>query len=212
MVSKFVNSHSHVAHRRLMPPPRHHCRPPADYLWEQVGRPQHGKQLHHDDWWDWLSDHSTGGCREGERLCIPQVCRKIGAEVRAWLDILAGNLVWIQGPYPAGKYNNIKIFNSVLRHYLEPGERVEADNGYVGHADKIKCLHNTCNPEENLAIQACVRSWHETWNGRLKNWGILAQVYSHDIVAHGMVFHACTVVSQLSIANGEPLFEVEYGD
>jgi hypothetical protein len=28
-------------------------------------------------------------------------------------EILAGNLVRIQGPYPAGKYNDIKTFNSV---------------------------------------------------------------------------------------------------
>ncbi len=85
------------------------------------------------------------------------------------VDIPAGNLVWIQGPYPAGKYNDIKIFNSVLCHYLEPGERVETDNGYVRYADKIKCPYNTCNPEENLTMQARVRSWHETLNGRLKN-------------------------------------------
>ena len=45
------------------------------------------------------------------------------------VDILAGNLVWIQGPYPAGKYTNIKIFNKVLRNFLEPGKRVEADRG-----------------------------------------------------------------------------------
>ncbi len=128
------------------------------------------------------------------------------------VDILAGNLVWIQGPYPAGKYTDIKIFNSVLRHYLEPGERVEADNGYVGHADKIKCPDNAANPEENLAMQARVRLRHETLNGRLKNWGILAQVYRHDIWEHGIVFQACAVVTQLMIANGEPLFEVEYGD
>ena len=32
----------------------------------------------------------------------------------------AGNLVWIQGPYPVGKYSNIIIFNKVLRHFLEP--------------------------------------------------------------------------------------------
>jgi hypothetical protein len=137
---------------------------------------------------------------------------KLALRYELSIAILAGNLVWIQGPYPAGKYNDIKIFNSVLRHYLEPGKRVEADKGYVGHADKIKCPDNTCNPEENLAMQAPVRSWHETLNGRLKNWGILAQVYRHDIVAHGTVFHACAVVTQLSIGNGEPLFEVEYKD
>ena len=72
------------------------------------------------------------------------------------IDILAGNLVWIQGPYPAGKYTDIKIFNSILRHNLEPGERVEADNGYVRHTDKIKCPDNAINPEENLAMQGWV--------------------------------------------------------
>ncbi len=37
------------------------------------------------------------------------------------VDILAGILVWIQGPYPAGKYTDIKIFNKVLRTFLERG-------------------------------------------------------------------------------------------
>jgi hypothetical protein len=29
---------------------------------------------------------------------------------------------------------------------------------------------------------------------------------------HGTVFYVCAVITQLSVANGEPLFEVEYGD
>jgi hypothetical protein len=128
------------------------------------------------------------------------------------VDILAGNLVWIQGPYPAGKYNDIAIFNHCLANFLDPGERVEADKGYRGHPDKIKCPDNAANPRENLAMQARVRSRHETLNGRLKNWGILAQVYRHDISKHGDVFRACAVITQLMIQNGEPLFSVEYSD
>ena len=45
-----------------------------------------------------------------------------------------------------------------------------------------------------------------------KNWGILSQVFRHHIMTHGDVFRACAVVTQLTIENGEPLFEVEYGD
>jgi hypothetical protein len=45
-----------------------------------------------------------------------------------------------------------------------------------------------------------------------KNWGILSQIYHHDIMRHGDVFQACAVVTQLTIENGEPLFEVEYKD
>ena len=126
--------------------------------------------------------------------------------------IRTGHLVWIQGPYPAGKYNDIAIFNKVLVNFLDPYERVEADSGYRGHPRYIKCPENGANPPENLAMQARVRSRHETFNGRLKNWGILSQVFRHDIFLHGPVFRACAVLTQLMVENGEPLFAVEYSD
>jgi len=127
------------------------------------------------------------------------------------VDIRAGLLVWINGPFPAGSYNDIKIFNQCLSHLLEPGERVEADEGYRGHFDKVKGPGNDLS-SKNSAMQRRVRARHETLNGRLKNWGILSQVYRHDVTKHGMVFRACAVVTQLTIKNGEPLFEVEYYD
>jgi hypothetical protein len=128
------------------------------------------------------------------------------------LSILGGDLVWIQGPYPAGAFNNVKIFNKVLRHFLEPGERVEADNGYVSAADKVKCPDNPCNPVANEGKQFRVRSCHETINGCFKTWVILSQVYRHDITHHGEVFRAVAIITQLAIKNGSPLFKVDYED
>ena len=61
-------------------------------------------------------------------------------------------------------------------------------------------------------MQGRVRARHETLNGWFKNWGILSQVFCHNILLHGMVFQACAVVTQLTIKNGEPLFKVEYYD
>ena len=49
-------------------------------------------------------------------------------------------------------------------------------------------------------------------NGQLKTWRILSQVFRHHIAMHGDEFRACTVVTQLTIDNGEPLIEVEYKD
>jgi hypothetical protein len=95
---------------------------------------------------------------------------------------------------------------------LEPGERVEADKGYVRHPDKIKCPQNVGNPAEKWAMQGRTRAHHKMLNVRLKKWGILSQVYYHNIMRHGNVFRACAVVTQLTIKNGEPLFEVEYED
>ena len=50
------------------------------------------------------------------------------------------------------------------------------------------------------------------FNGRLKNWGILQQVFRHDISLHGPVFRACAVLTQLMLENGEPLYAVAYSD
>lgn len=153
-----------------------------------------------------------GAAKKGNAFGSHKYAGKSALRYELGIDILAGNLVWVGGPYPAGAWPDIKIFMNELAHLLEPGERVEADNGYVGHADKIKCPNNDCNPAENLVMQARVRSRHETFNARLKFWGILGQTYRHDIMQHGSVFYACAVISQLAIENGEPLFEVEYGD
>jgi hypothetical protein len=95
---------------------------------------------------------------------------------------------------------------------LDPGAQFKADNGYVGHPDKIKVPQNVGTPVEKWVMQGRFRAHHKTLNRRLKNWGILSQVYHHDIMRHGGVFWACAVVTQLTIKTGEPLFEVEYKD
>lgn len=152
-----------------------------------------------------------GSATTGNAFASHKYAGKSALRYELGVDIRAGNLVWIQGPYPAGKYTDITIFNEVLRHFLEPGERVEADEGYRGHMDKVKGPGNDLTTR-NSKKQGRVRARHETLNGRLKNWGILNQVFRHDILLHGMVLRACAVVTQLMIANGEPLFEVEYSD
>jgi hypothetical protein len=143
-----------------------------------------------------------GTATKGNAFASHKYAGKSALRYKLGVSILGGDLVWIQGPYPAGKYNDIKIFNKVLRHFFDSGERVEADKGYIGYPDKIKCPQNVGNPAEKWAMQGRVMARHETLNGRLKNWGILSQVYRHDIMRHGEVFRACAVVTQLTIENG----------
>ncbi len=154
-----------------------------------------------------------GIAKKGDAFASHKYVSKFPLHYELGVDILAGNLVWIQGPYPAGKYTDIKNFNKVLHHFLELGEWVEAeDEGYRGHLDKIKCPGNDANPAENQVMQERVRSHHETLNGWLKTWGSLSQVFCHCITMHGDVSRACAVVTQLTVENGEPLFEVEDED
>ena len=67
-----------------------------------------------------------GAATKGNAFGSHKYAGKSALRYELGVDILTGNLVWIQGPYPAGKYTDIKIFNKVLWNFLEPGERDEA--------------------------------------------------------------------------------------
>jgi hypothetical protein len=61
-------------------------------------------------------------------------------------------------------------------------------------------------------MQGQVMAHHETINRRHKKWGIISQVFRHNIRRHGKIFQVCTVITQLTIKNGKLLFKVEYKD
>jgi hypothetical protein len=153
-----------------------------------------------------------GAAKKGNPFGSHKYAGKSALHYELGIDILMGNLVCIQGPYPARAWPDIKIFTACLAHFLKPYEHVEANDGYRGHADKVKCPKNDVNPIENLKMQGRIRARHEMLIRRLKNRGILSQVIRHDIRHHGDVFWACAVITQLTIEHGEPLFAVEYGD
>lgn len=138
---------------------------------------------------------------------------KSGLRYEVALCIKTGDIVWVNGPYPCGQWNDISIFRDSLMSHLEPNERVEADDGYRGeHPQRVKCPAGFANPVETECMQQRVRNRHETVNKRFKNWGILKQVYRHDLRKHCDVFRAVAVVTQLCINSGERLFECGYRD
>jgi DDE superfamily endonuclease len=128
------------------------------------------------------------------------------------LCIQTGYIVWINGPFPAAM-SDITIFRSSLMSHLDAGERVEADDGYVGETPQyVKCPKSFTNPKENEQMQKLVRSRQETVNARFKDWGCLLQRFRHDLVKHSNCFRSVAVITQLSIESGERLFDVLYSD
>ncbi len=96
---------------------------------------------------------------------------------------------------------------------MDPFERVEADDGYLGEAPlQVKCPACITVPVEKQQMMKRVRSRQETINKQFKQCQILKQVYCHDIRVHQDVFAAIAVISQLAIQNGDLLFSVEYSD
>jgi hypothetical protein len=86
------------------------------------------------------------------------------------VSILSGDLVWINGPYEPGIWNDIKIFRNALLSMLEEGEQVEADDGYVGEAPRhVKCPKSIGGHDPTTeSMQALVQRRHETVNKRFK--------------------------------------------
>jgi hypothetical protein len=111
-----------------------------------------------------------GAARKGNLFGSHKYAGKSALRYELGVDILVGNSVWVEGPYPAGAWNDIIFLNIVLSHCLEPGDK-------------------DCSPAENLGMQGEVRSRHEMLNGHLKHWGILEKVYRHDVARDG--FFTC---------------------
>jgi hypothetical protein len=122
------------------------------------------------------------------------------------LCIRTGDIVWSNGPFPCGRYPDIKIFRRDLIFELEDGE-VEADLGYRGETQYVK------TPQPGNDVQARVQEQHETVNKCFKQWNCLSRVFRHQLERHQVVFGAVAVITQLALENGEPLFDVhEYLD
>ena len=123
--------------------------------------------------------------------------------------IQTGDIVWIHGPFPCGRYPDMRIFRSRLIHLLAPREKVEADKGYRGEPEKVRTPEAFVSRSDKKAKKKA-RAQHETVNKCFKQWGCLKQTFHHDLDKHNLVFAAVAVCTQLSLENGEPLFQVSY--
>ena len=96
--------------------------------------------------------------------------KKCGVRYEIGISIVEGDICWLSGPFPCGKYPDINIFRIGLKDCLEDGERVEADKGYLGECpEKVKAPSGLyMHDEEIMTMKKNVGGRHETVNSRLK--------------------------------------------
>lgn len=130
------------------------------------------------------------------------------------LCILTSDICWLRGPFKPGLWNDLTIFRAGLKMQLDDGERVEADNGYMGESPHYcKCPDAYTSSARRRRMVARVRNRHESVNSRLKIYGCLTTSFRHGIEKHGWCVRAIAVLTQLAMENGEELFDVsEYED
>ena len=124
--------------------------------------------------------------------------------------IATGWIVWINGPFPAGEWNDLTIARSSLHEYLHNNEYYIADGGYRdGGQFSItpSGVHDYGERQRQV-----VHAKHETINRKLKQWAILNNKYRHDLQRHGKVFHAVANIVQLGLETDRPVFQIEYDE
>ena len=128
------------------------------------------------------------------------------------VSLKRGDIVFIDGPYLCGEYTDAIIFESSLIPELGPYERVEADSGYSKFDPEYAKTPSNAHlrNEDSNELANTARARQETINKRLKQWGCLSQVYRHELEFHTELLRAVAVMTQLSIDNGEKLFELNY--
>ena len=111
--------------------------------------------------------------------------------------------------FPCGAYSDRKIAKEEgLEECLADGERYIADAGHRGGRAETPSGQN--NNEQ--WVQSKVRARHETVNRRLKQFGILVQTFQHRRSKHCVVFMAIANLTQITIREESPLFQVNYID
>jgi hypothetical protein len=110
-----------------------------------------------------------GAVAKGNDFASFKLNGKSALRYKIGLDILEGNLIWIQGPYAASKWMDISIFWHCLINHLNPYEHVVADKGYVGEAPQfVKCVNSKTLWQEHQQMTRQESVQHETINARFK--------------------------------------------
>ena len=103
----------------------------------------------------------TGEAKTGNWFASHKYSFKSALRYEIGISIIGGDLVWIQGPYPAGHFNDIAIFKKVLRHFLKPGERVESETDMLAPSTRSSAQTipatqwktRGCSPAQDIATR-----------------------------------------------------------
>ena len=126
-----------------------------------------------------------------------------GVQYKIAVSIVGGNICWINGPFQAGAYNDLKIFRLGLMNKLDEHKYVEADHGYEGQPDKVRLPFEAQN-KAKIARKGKARARHKSINKLLKQFKALSHCWRHSVMngQHKVATEVVVLVVQLSIELG----------
>jgi hypothetical protein len=137
---------------------------------------------------------------------------KAGLDYELAIAIRDSHLVWMAGPFPAGKSDN-KVFKQegLKAKLIETKKRGIADGGYPGSPE----LLSTPNKHDSKAVRkfkSRALKRHERFNGMMKEFESISGRFRHSVERFGDCFEAIAVLCQYRCEHGEPLYDVLVDD
>ena len=136
-------------------------------------------------------------------------------------------VVWIEGPIPAGSKHDITIFRggtkeqpkdnwdqNAMYFKLPPGKKAVGDSGYTGEPEKVvpsRAQHSS----QLRKFLGRAKNRQETFHGRLKSFNVLGERFRNNgrstqekLDLHKTCVEAVCVIVQYDLENGSPLFDI----
>jgi DDE superfamily endonuclease len=126
------------------------------------------------------------------------------------ISISSNQLVWMNGPFPAG-CSDLKIFkeDGLKAKLIAAKKMCIADGGYAGCDHIHQCSTpniNDSQPVRRFKARALKR--HEKFNGLIKCFHSVDCRFRHTIPKFKLVFEAICVICQYQIESDKPLYDV----
>ena len=116
----------------------------------------------------------------------------------------------IYGPVRGGMGDKEMLHRSGVLERLKEGKLCMGDRGYIDE----KCRNqiswpNDQDSKETNNMKSRIRLRHETYNGKMSEYGSMRQTWRHTKKQHGTAFGAVAVTIQYAMNDGNALlFEV----
>lgn len=121
---------------------------------------------------------------------------------------LDGGLIWMNGPFKAGRSDNSIFQKEGLKQKLSAtGKRGIADGGYPGSPTLLSTPnHHDAKSVKMFKSRALKR--HEKFNGMIKTFDCLKGRFRHSVGRFEQCMESVCVICQYKVEMGEPLYDV----
>jgi len=141
-------------------------------------------------------------------FCYKHKCAGFNYEIG--ISLATSKIVWFNGPFESGSYNDIKIFatKGLLSKLRAHNKRAIGDGGYRGYPDCMSTPNIKYDKEEVRNFKSRARMRHERFNAMLKTFKVLDDKFRSDKTRLQHSFEAVAAICQYKMDLEAPLYDV----